>query len=270
MNNLTEETYVYINRFRKVFSMKNKTYNKKKVLVVFLAAVLLILALIGRLVHLMIFDAEYYQQMAEALHEREREIKAARGEIVDRNGTVLATNKTVCTISVIHSQIEDAEKVIEVLSKELEMDAETVRKRVEKVSSMEKVKTNVEKEIGDRIRNQNLAGVKVDEDYKRYYPYDDLASKVLGFTGSDNQGILALESKYDENALREAGAHFGDDGCTRRPAGGGRREPGGTGGRRRPLHQSGHQYPAVCDPACGAGKKSEGGGERFHPRAPSR
>lgn len=178
--------------------MKNKTYNKKKVLVVFLAAVVLIFALIGRLVYLMIFDAEYYQELAEDLHEREREIKAARGEIVDRNGTVLATNKTVCTISVVHSQIEDAQEVIDVLSKELEMDSETVRKRVEKVSSMEKIKTNVEKEVGDRIRNYNLAGVKVDEDYKRYYPYDEIASKVLGFTGGDNQGIIGLEVKYEE------------------------------------------------------------------------
>lgn len=178
--------------------MKNKTYNKKKVLVVFLAAVVLILALIGRLIYLMIFDAEYYQELAEDLHEREREIKAARGEIVDRNGIVLATNKTVCTISVIHSQIKDAEEVIAVLSRELEMDSETVRKRVEKVSSMEKVRTNVEKEVGDRIRNYNLAGVKVDEDYKRYYPYDETASKVLGFTGGDNQGIIGLEVKYEE------------------------------------------------------------------------
>lgn len=178
--------------------MKNKTYNKKKVLVVFLAAVVLILALIGRLVYLMIFDAGYYQELAEDLHEREREIKAARGEIVDRSGTVLATNKTVCTISVIHSQIEDAEEVIAVLSRELEMDSETVRKKVGKVSSMEKIKTNVEKEVGDRIRNYNLAGVKVDEDYKRYYPYDEIASKVLGFTGGDNQGIIGLEVKYEE------------------------------------------------------------------------
>ena len=138
--------------------MKNKTYNKKKMLVVFGAAVVIILALLGRLVYLMVFDAEYYQKRAEALHEREREIKAARGEIVDRNGVVLATNKTVCTISVIHSQIEDSEKVIQVLSEELELPEETVRKRVEKVSSMEKVKTNVEKEIGDKIRNYNLAG----------------------------------------------------------------------------------------------------------------
>lgn len=178
--------------------MKNKTYNKKKMLVVFGAAVVIILALLGRLVYLMVFDAEYYQKRAEALHEREREIKAARGEIVDRNGVVLATNKTVCTISVIHSQIEDSEKVIQVLSEELELPEETVRKRVEKVSSMEKVKTNVEKEIGDKIRNYNLAGVKVDEDFKRYYPYGELASKVLGFTGGDNQGIIGLEVKYED------------------------------------------------------------------------
>ena len=178
--------------------MKNKTYNKKKLLVVFVSALFLLLSLIGRLIYLMIFDAEYYQELAEDLHEREREIKAARGEIVDRNGIVLATNKTVCTISVIHSQIKDAEEVIAVLSRELEMDSETVRKRVEKVSSMEKVRTNVEKEVGDRIRNYNLAGVKVDEDYKRYYPYDETASKVLGFTGGDNQGIIGLEVKYEE------------------------------------------------------------------------
>lgn len=178
--------------------MKNKTYNKKKMLVVFGAAVVIILALLGRLVYLMVFDAEYYQKRAEALHEREREIKAARGEIVDRNGVVLATNKTVCTISVIHSQIEDSEKVIRVLSEELELPEETVRKRVEKVSSMEKVKTNVEKEIGDKIRNYKLAGVKVDEDFKRYYPYGELASKVLGFTGGDNQGIIGLEVKYED------------------------------------------------------------------------
>lgn len=178
--------------------MKNKTYNKKKMLVVFLAASALVVVLIGRLIYLMIFDAEYYQKRAEELHERERGIKAARGEIIDRNGTVLATNKTVCTISVIHSQIEDPETVIRTLSEELEMDEETVRARVEKVSSMEKIKTNVEKEVGDRIRNLNLAGVKVDEDFRRYYPYDEVASKVLGFTGGDNQGIIGLEVKYEE------------------------------------------------------------------------
>lgn len=178
--------------------MKNKTYNKKKILVVFLCVVVIILGLIGRLVYLMVFDAEYYQELAEDLHEREREIKAARGEIVDRNGVVLATNKTVCTISVVHSQIEDPELVTEVLASELGLEQGAVRKKVEKVSSMEKIKTNVEKETGDRIRNYDLAGVKVDEDYRRYYPYDELASKVLGFTGGDNQGIIGLEVKYEE------------------------------------------------------------------------
>ncbi len=178
--------------------MKNKTYNKKKILVVFLGAALILCALIGRLVWLMIFDAEYYQELAQDLHEREREIKAARGEIVDRNGVVLAANRTVCTISVIHSQIEDSEKVIEVLCAELGLEESEVREKVEKVSSMEKIKTNVDKERGDRIREYDLAGVKVDEDYKRYYPFDDLASRVLGFTGGDNQGIIGLEVKYED------------------------------------------------------------------------
>ena len=178
--------------------MKNKTYNKKKILVVFLGAALILCALIGRLVWLMIFDAEYYQELAQDLHEREREIKAARGEIVDRNGVVLAANRTVCTISVIHSQVEDPEKVIEVLCAELGLEESEVREKVEKVSSMEKIKTNVDKETGDRIREYDLAGVKVDEDYKRYYPFDDLASRVLGFTGGDNQGIIGLEVKYED------------------------------------------------------------------------
>lgn len=178
--------------------MKNKTFHKKKILVVFLAAFILILYLIGRLVYLMVFDAEYYQQKAEDLHERERDIKAARGEIIDRNGTVLATNRTVCTISVIHSQIENPEKVIEKLSELLEMDADQVRKRVEKISSIERIQSNVDKKTGDKIRNLGLPGVKVDEDFKRYYPYNELASKVLGFTGGDNQGIIGLEVKYEK------------------------------------------------------------------------
>lgn len=178
--------------------MKNKTYNKKKIMIVFLCAALILAALIGRLIYLMVFDAEYYQELAQDLHEREREIKAARGEIVDRNGVVLATNRTVCTISVIHSQVEEPEEVISVLCRELELDESEVRKKVEKVSSMEKIKTNVDKETGDRIRGYDLAGVKVDEDYKRYYPYDELASRVLGFTGGDNQGIIGLEVKYEE------------------------------------------------------------------------
>ena len=178
--------------------MKNKTYNKKKIFVVFICAAAIILALVGRLVYLMVFDAQYYQKKAEALHEREREIKAARGESVDAGGTVLATNKTVCTISVIHSQVKDPETVIRELSAALEMDETTVRARVEKVSSMERIKANVDKATGDKIRNLELEGVKVDEDFKRYYPYNELASKVLGFTGGDNQGIIGLEVKYEE------------------------------------------------------------------------
>lgn len=185
--------------------MKNKTYNKRKILIVFIGASLMILGLIARLCYLMIFDAEYYQKKAEALHEREREIKAARGEIIDRNGKVLATNKTVCTVSVIHSQIEDADAVTKALAGTLEMEEEIVWKKVEKVSSMERIKTNVEKEVGDRIREMNLAGVKVDEDFKRYYPYEELASKVLGFTGGDNQGIIGLEVKYEDYLKGENG-----------------------------------------------------------------
>ena len=167
-------------------------------MIVFLCAALILAALIGRLIYLMVFDAEYYQELAQDLHEREREIKAARGEIVDRNGVVLATNRTVCTISVIHSQLEEPEEVISVLGRELGLSEAEVRKKVEKVSSMEKIKTNVDKETGDRIRGYDLAGVKVDEDYKRYYPFDELASRVLGFTGGDNQGIIGLEVKYEE------------------------------------------------------------------------
>lgn len=177
---------------------RNKTFNRRKIMIIFVAVLLLMVFLMGRLVYLMIFCSEYYGVRAENLHERERDIKAARGNIYDRNGVVLAENKTVCTISVIHSQIEDPEKVIAVLTKELGMSEETVRKRVEKVSSIERIKTNVEKETGDAIRFYELAGVKIDEDYKRYYPYNELASKVIGFTGGDNQGIIGIEVKYDE------------------------------------------------------------------------
>ena len=177
---------------------RNKTFNRRKIMIIFVAVLLLMVFLMGRLVYLMIFCSEYYGVRAENLHERERDIKAARGNIYDRNGVVLAENKTVCPISVIHSQIEDPEKVIAVLTKELGMSEETVRKRVEKVSSIERIKTNVEKETGDAIRAYELAGVKIDEDYKRYYPYNELASKVIGFTGGDNQGIIGIEVKYDE------------------------------------------------------------------------
>lgn len=176
---------------------RNKTQNRRKIMVIFLAVIFITLFLIGRLVYLMVFCSEYYGIKAENLHERERDIKAARGNIYDRNGVVLAENKTVCTISVIHSQIEDPERVIQVLSQELEMPEEQVRKRVEKLSSIERIKTNVDKEKGDAIRAYELAGVKIDEDYKRYYPYGSLASKVIGFTGGDNQGIIGLEVKYD-------------------------------------------------------------------------
>ncbi len=178
---------------------------RKKILVVFLICFSVLSFLIGRLGFLMLTQSEYYSEKAEQLHERERDIKAARGKIIDACGNVLAANKTVCTISVIHSQIKEPEKIIQILAKELEIPEEDVRKRVEKVSSIERVKTNVEKEVGDRIREYDLAGVKVDEDFKRYYPYGSLASKVLGFTGSDNQGIVGLEVKYDEVLQGEPG-----------------------------------------------------------------
>lgn len=184
---------------------RNKTFNRRKLLVVFTVILLVLSILVGRLVYLMIFCSEYYGQKAEDLHERERDIKAARGKIIDSTGTVLATNRTVCTISVIHSQLKEPEEVIRVLSKELEMEEETVRKRVEKVSSIERVKSNVDKEVGDRIRGYGLAGVKVDEDYKRYYPYGTLASRVLGFTGGDNQGIIGLEVLYEDYLKGKSG-----------------------------------------------------------------
>ncbi len=177
---------------------RNKTFHKKKVLVVFFCCVALLLGLLVRLVWLMVVQADYYSEKAQQLHERERDIKAARGRILDANGVVLAANKTVCTISVIHNQVKDPERVIDVLSRELELDEERVRKRVEKVSSIERILANVEKEVGDKIRDYGLDGVKVDEDFKRYYPLDSLASKVLGFTGGDNQGIIGLEVKYEE------------------------------------------------------------------------
>ena len=168
---------------------KNKTFHKKKTLVVFLGCMFMLTVLIGRLVNLMVVQSEYYAKKADDLHERERKIKAARGRILDANGVVLADNKTVCTISVIHSQIKEPEKVIAMLTKELGIDEAEARKRVNKISSIERVKTNVEKEVGDKIREYQFAGVKVDEDFRRFYPYGGLASRVLGFTGGDNQGI---------------------------------------------------------------------------------
>lgn len=173
------------------------TFHRKKIVLVWALFGSLLLFLVGRLGKLMLADSEYYSQKAKELHERERSIKGARGRILDAKGVVLADNKAVCTISVIHSQIKEPEKVIKILAEELGMTEEDVRKRVEKVSSIERIRTNVEKEVGDRIREQNLAGVKVDEDFRRYYPFGTLASKVLGFTGSDNQGIIGLEVFYD-------------------------------------------------------------------------
>ena len=173
------------------------TFHRKKIVLVWALFGSLLLFLAGRLGKLMLADSEYYSQKAKELHERERSIKGARGRILDAKGVVLADNKAVCTISVIHSQIKEPEKVIKILAEELGMTEEDVRKRVEKVSSIERIRTNVEKEVGDRIREQNLAGVKVDEDFRRYYPFGTLASKVLGFTGSDNQGIIGLEVFYD-------------------------------------------------------------------------
>ena len=173
------------------------TSHRKK-LVLMIAAILMVCILeCVRLGVIMTVKSEYYMQKADELHQRERRIKAKRGRILDRNGEILAANEVVCTVSVIHSQIEDEDKVIKVLAGELNMDVEEVTKKVKKVSSMEYIKTNVAKDIGDAIREYNLSGVKIDEDYKRVYPYNELASKVLGFTGADNQGILGLEAKYD-------------------------------------------------------------------------
>lgn len=183
----------------------NKIAHRKKILVIFLGCTLVLVGLFARLVYLMVWKADYYAEKATQLHERERSIKAARGRILDCNGEVLADNKTVCTISVIYNQIEDPEAVIEMLCRELELSEEYVRSRVEKYSSMERIKSNVDKTIGDRIREYEMPGVKVDEDYKRYYPYGELASKVLGFTGGDNQGIIGLEVIYEEYLQGEPG-----------------------------------------------------------------
>lgn len=177
---------------------KNKTFHKKKIWVIFLCCSAMLSGLFGRLVYLMGFRSDYYYEKAEDLHERERDIKAARGEILDAKGKVLAANKTVCTISVIHSQIEEPEKVISLLTEKLGLEKEDVQKKVEKVSSIERIRTNVEKETGDEIREAGLKGIKIDEDYRRYYPYGSLASRVLGFTGGDNQGIIGLEVEYEE------------------------------------------------------------------------
>lgn len=175
----------------------NRTHHREKIAILFFLLLLAMTGLMGRLFFLMVFRSSHYSAMAEDLHERERTIKAARGNIIDANGTVIATNRTVCTISVIHNQIKEPDQVAGVLSRELGIDEAAIRKKVDKYSSREIIKTNVDKAMGDEIRSYHLKGVKVDEDYKRYYPYDSLASKVLGFTGGDNQGIIGLEVKYE-------------------------------------------------------------------------
>ena len=184
---------------------KNGTFHKRKVWTVFLLCAAMMIGLAGRLVYLMGFRSDHYYAKAQDLHERERAIKAARGKILDVKGKVLASNKTVCTVSVIHSQIREPEKITALLTQKLEMSEEAVRKKVEKVSSIERIRTNVEKKVGDEIRKAGLSGVKVDEDYKRYYPYHSLASKVLGFTGADNQGIIGLEVEYENILSGESG-----------------------------------------------------------------
>jgi stage V sporulation protein D (sporulation-specific penicillin-binding protein) len=189
---------------RGYLSMKNNgtfgwlsTSHRKKLVLMIVAILMVCILECVRLGVIMTVKSEYYMQKADELHQRERRIKAKRGRILDRNGEILAANEVVCTVSVIHSQIDDEDKVIKVLAGELDMDVEEVTKKVKKVSSMEYIKTNVAKDIGDAIREYDLPGVKIDEDYKRVYPYNELASKVLGFTGADNQGILGLEAKYD-------------------------------------------------------------------------
>lgn len=182
-----------------------RRFQRRRILIIAGMVFAMAAFLSGRLVWLMIFCSEYYAQAAQNLHERERSIKAERGKILDRNGEVLASNKTVCTVSVIHNQIEDPDAVVKMLSQELDMDPESVRSRVEKVSSIERIRSNVDKKTGDKILAYGLAGVKVDADYRRYYPYEDLASRVLGFTGSDNQGIIGLEVMYDEWMAGEDG-----------------------------------------------------------------
>ena len=184
---------------------QNRFFHRKKIMTIFFLCTAVFSGLLGRLLYLMVWRADYYGDAATRLHERERSIKAARGRILDRNGVVLADNKTVCTVSVIHNQIKEPEQVIAMLVKELGISEELARKRVEKYSSIERVKSNVDKTVGDRIREYDLAGVKVDEDYKRYYPYGELASKVLGFTGGDNQGIIGLEVVYEEVLKGEPG-----------------------------------------------------------------
>lgn len=190
------------------FYIRNNMYNRKKLFVFFLGILVCLILLFGRLIYLMLFRGDYYSSKAKELQERERSIKAPRGRIVDRNGVVLADNKAVCTISVIHNQIEDYSAVETLLAKELSIDSKTIKDKIERVTALEVIKSNVPIEVGKRIRDAGLEGIKVDTDYTRYYPYNELASKVLGFTGKDNQGIIGLEAVYDKYLKGEAGTIF--------------------------------------------------------------
>ena len=181
--------------------METRTYQRRKMLVVLLMMTFLLAVLLARMWYIMVNRSQHYKERADDLHERERVIKAERGIIYDSNGVALATNQSVCTISVIHNQITDPETVIKILSETLEMDSEKVRKRVEKVSSIERIQSNVPKETGDLIRSYKLDGVMVDEDYSRYYPYDELAAKIIGFTGGDNQGIIGLSRSMSPKGI---------------------------------------------------------------------
>lgn len=221
------------------------THHRKKLFIVFLISALLMVGLCAQLGFLMIARSDHYSKMADELHKRERTIKAARGEIVDRNGTVIAANRTVCTVSVIHNQVTEPEKVIRELVRILELPEPEVRKKVEKWSSREIIRTNVEKSAGDQIMNLGLSGVKVDEDYKRYYPYGSLASKVLGFTGADNQGIIGLEVKYERYLKGRDGLILTTSdakGTELQNAAGG---AGRAGARKYPDREPGCEHPEV-------------------------
>ena len=248
---------------------KNKTYHRKKTVLLWVLCMGMMVGLAGRLVYLCVFRSVYYSEKADDLHERERGIKAARGRILDANGEVLAANRTVCTISVIHSQIEEPEAVIAMLVKELGISEETARKRVEKRSSIERVKTNVDKKTGDTIRSYGYAGVKVDEDFKRYYPKGKLASRVIGFTGGDNQGIIGLEVEYEEilkgingkilTTTDARGIEIENAGETRlEPV-----KPPGAGGGKGLKGQPGCQYPGVLPAGSGKGDGRKTGGQRL-------
>ena len=231
------------------YSIYVRTRHRKKLLTIVVSLIVIMTLLVVRIGCIMTVEAEYYSRKATELHERERAIKAMRGRILDTNGVVLADNKTVCTVSVIHNQIKEADKVITMLCDELSADEQTIAKKVNKVSSIEIIKTNVDKEIGDRIREYGYSGVKVDEDYKRYYPYDTLASKVIGFTGSDNQGIVGLEAKYDAylSGIVERYSHLQMRGEVSLPE----KERAGLSRRRvRPVYKYRYEHSVICAAAC--------------------